>query len=82
MEEATPEVCTEIGRFFVEFSRMEAALDEAVLAILKLDEHPAKLVVVAPMDFAKKANLVKTAVESATSGNGLDFPCWMEGRRL
>jgi hypothetical protein len=54
------EACELVGCFLYHFSRMEQRLDCALIKILELDEDVAP-VITANIDFAKKANLVRTA---------------------
>ncbi|RVG68527.1 hypothetical protein [Sinorhizobium meliloti] len=63
-----------IGRFFCAFSELEAELNRAVSFVFQLQDHPAGEAVSAQLDIARKIDLVRAAVRSATTANGVDLP--------
>lgn len=63
-----------IGRFFCAFSDLEAELNRAVSLVFQLQDHPAGEAVSAQLDIARKIDLVRAAVKSATTANGFELP--------
>jgi hypothetical protein len=62
-----------IGEFFCAFSNLERELGEAIKVVLRLRDHPAADAVVGLVgDFARKANIVREAVQSAKRPDGTD----------
>jgi hypothetical protein len=64
-----------IGEFFCAFSALERALDISVKVVLKIEDDQAVLVCLALNDFARKANLVFSAIQSIDKKlDGSDIP--------
>jgi hypothetical protein len=59
-----------IGRFWCTFSELECELGETVKVIFKVQDHEAADAIVALADFAKKVNLVRSAVHFARRHSG------------
>jgi hypothetical protein len=65
--------CSLVGRFQYHFGRVEQKIDQAVIKLLDLDEK-AGPIVTGSVDFAKKANFVRTsAYEQAQNDNDKQF---------
>ena len=62
-----------IGEFFCAFSNLERELGEAIKVVLRLRDHPAADTIVDLVgDFARKANIVREAVQGAKRPDGTD----------
>jgi hypothetical protein len=73
-----------IGRFSCVFSELDYELGQTVKVIFRITDHEAANAIVALADFAKKVNLIKSAVHFARRPDGAELPGqWKEdaGRR-
>jgi hypothetical protein len=62
-----------IGEFFCAYSNLERELGEAIKVVLRLRDHPAADAIVGLVgDFARKANIVREAVQGAKRPDGTD----------
>src|SRR5262245_36987706 len=68
-----------IGRFFSTFSELDYELGETVKVIFRITDHDAADAIVALADFAKKVNLIRSAVQFAKRPDGEDLSeTWKE----
>jgi hypothetical protein len=63
--------CSLVGRFQYHFGRLELQIDQAVIKLLDLDDK-AGPIVTGSVDFARKANFVRTAASKQQSLNDED----------
>jgi hypothetical protein len=62
-----------VGAYFCEFSNLERELGEALKVVLRLEGNPAADAIVAAVgDFARKANIVREAVQGAKNADGTE----------
>jgi hypothetical protein len=59
-----------IGEYFVEFSKVEHELGQAVIVVLGLQKNEASDAIVSSLDFAKKAGFVLAAINDAKNASG------------
>ena len=60
-----------IGRYFYAFSTLERELGESLKVVLRLQENPAADATVGAVgDFARKANIVREAIQGAKNADG------------
>src|SRR5690242_18585732 len=59
--ERSDHACMLVGRFLYHFARVEQKIDQGVIKLFELDSKIAPAVI-GSIDFAKKVNLVRTAV--------------------